>query len=110
MELMLGTRTLQGLRKEHPQSRDLESGYTRDVGMSKRVVSNATFTASNGRITGANGDFANFVAGDPIFVQGSNKNDGEFLITGIDAVNHAYLVLDAAPADEGPVSVTVRTT
>lgn len=110
MELFLGTRTLQGLRKEHPQGTSREGGYTRDVGMSKRVSSNATFTANNGRITGANGDFANFVAGDPIFIQGSNTNDGEFLITGLDGVNQAYLVLDPAPKNEGPVQVTVRTT
>lgn len=110
MELKLGTRTLQGQRREHPQRGSMESSYTRDVGMSKRVASNATFTAATARIAGANGDFANFVTGDPIRVAGSNKNDGEFLITGLDGVNQAYLTVDPAPKDEGPIAVVVRTT
>ncbi len=109
MELFLGTRTLQGMRKEHPQSSSREASLTRDVGMSKRVSSNATFTAATARITGANGDFANFVAGDPVFVAGSNKNDGEFIITGLDGVNQAYLVVDPPPKDDGPIQVVVRT-
>jgi hypothetical protein len=109
MTLRMGTRQLQGFRREHPHTSALESGMTRDVGMSKRVVTSATFTASNGRITGSNGDFSAFASGDPILIQGSATNDGERIVTGIDATSHAYLVLDAAPKNEGPVSVTVRT-
>lgn len=105
----IGTRTLQGQRKEHPSTGNLESGNTRDKGLSKLVTSTATFTAVDGKITGANGDFTAFAVGDPIIIRGSNLNDGERVVTGIDGTNQAFLVLDAAPKDEGPVSVTVRT-
>ena len=107
--LHLGTRALQTQRHEHPAGTGFTRSLNTDHGLSKRVISNATFTASNGRITGANGDFANFAAGDPILILSSNLNSGEFIVTGIDATNHAYLVLDPAPKNEGPISVEVRT-
>lgn len=105
----MGTRSRQGFRKEHPFGTSITRGFTRDKGMSKRVISNATFTAGNGRITGANGDFSAFIAGDPVLIEGVNLNNGEFEITGIDGVNGAFLVLDPAPKNEGPLSVEVRT-
>jgi hypothetical protein len=49
------------------------------------------------------------VAGDPILVEGTNLNNGERIITGIDTVNSAYLVIDPPPKNEGPVTATVRT-
>ena len=107
----LGTRTRQGDR----QGREAGSGdtrsHTRDVGMAKRVSASITFTASDGRATGANGTFTStFAAGDPVLVQGGlSNNGGVFQVTALDAVNAAYLVLSPAPKDEGPVTVTLRT-
>lgn len=109
MMLRMGTRTLQGFRKEHPASRTTESGLTRDVKMTKLVTTSATFTASDGKITGSAADFAAFAVNDPILIQGSNLNDGERTVTGVDGASQAFLVLDFVPKNEGPVTVTVRT-
>lgn len=107
----LGTRSRQNFRQEHPSSRLGSRSYTRDVGMTKRVVTTATFTASNSRITGSNGDFANFAVGDTIAIKGTLLNNGDRVVTGLDGTNQAYLVLDFPPKDEGPVSSTeVRST
>jgi hypothetical protein len=109
MTLRLGTRTLQSQRREHPAEPGYAQSLTCDVGMSKNVTASLTFVAGSAEITGANGTFANFVAGDPILVEGTNLNNGERIITGIDTVNSAYLVIDPPPKNEGPVTATVRT-
>jgi hypothetical protein len=108
--IAIGTRAFIGrLSKEHPAASFRQSAITRDVGMSKLVTSIATFSAGSGRIIGANGDFAAFTPGDPILIRGSNLNDGERIVITLDAVNQAFMGLDAPPKDEGPVSVVVRT-
>lgn len=109
MTLRLGTRTLQGQRKEHPPGPSFTRSLTPDVGMSKYVSASLTFTAGTGEISGANGTFAAFVAGDPILVEDTNLNNGEFIVTGIDTVNSAYLVVDPPPKNEGPLTALVRT-
>ncbi len=105
----LGTRTKQSTSQLHPPGGALRSSYTRDVGMSKRVSVTTTFTAVDGRITGVAGDFTAFANKDPIVVQGAVLNAGAFLIVGLDEVDHAYLTVDPAPKDEGPIAVTIRT-
>jgi hypothetical protein len=105
----LGTRARQSGLYSRPSSRFPNNKMTRDVGMSKRVISNATFTATDAKITGANGDFTAFAVDDPIIIWGSAKNNGEHTVTGIDATNQAYLVLDFPVVNEGPISVEVRT-
>lgn len=109
MTFSLGTRTLQGQRREHPPGPSRTSGLTRDVGMSKNVTASITFSASSQQLQAANGTFANFVAGDPIFVEDTNLNNGEFIITAIDATNQSYLTVDPPPKNEGPLSAVVRT-
>ena len=106
----VGTRTRQNWSRERADQGHESRTHTRDVGMSKRVTSNLTFTAATGRITGANGDFAKFALNDTLLVAGTNLNDGpSFVVTGLDAVNNAYVVVDPPPKNEGPISATVRT-
>lgn len=107
--LFLGTRTLQTQRLEHPNSRSFAQTLTRDVGMSKNISALITFSASSSQLQAANGTFANFAAGDPILAEGVNLNNGEFIITGIDTTNHAFLTVDPAPKNEGPLTARVRT-
>jgi hypothetical protein len=83
---------------------------TGDLGMSKNVTASVTFASAGARATAANGTFAAFAARDEIQVEGANLNNGYFVVTGIDGTNHAFLVLDPAPKNEGPVTVTIRTT
>lgn len=113
MPASLGTRSKNGLRYERrPQGNDTR-GYTRDLGMTKLVTASITFTASNGRATGANGTFptTGFVVNDPVWIEsGAVLNAGAFFtITGFDATNQSYLVLDPPPKNEGPLTVTIRT-
>lgn len=108
MTLRLGTRTLDGFRKEHPAAALFDRSLTRDVGMSKLVTASMTFHPSSGKVTAANGTFAPFVAGDPIVIEGTNLNNGERVITAVDAANQSYLVLDAPPQSE-TATATVRT-
>lgn len=104
-----GTRTAATLRKEHPSSRSQNGSFTRDLGLKDNVTASATFTASNGRITCANGTFTSkFFAGETIVVSKTNLNNSDYIITGVDGVNAAYLVVDPAPKDEGPLSATIR--
>jgi hypothetical protein len=110
MTIREGTRTQQSFRKERVQQGSREGSLTRDVGMTKNVTASITFTTATKKLTAANGTFANFVAGDPIFVAGTNLNDGEFTITAIDGVNQAFLTVDPPPKNEGPLTATVRTT
>lgn len=81
-----------------------------DIGMSKRVVASVTFVNSTTKqAQAANGTFAAFSANDIVFVQGANLNNGTFYVTGIDSTNHAYLVLDPSPKNEGPITVVIQT-
>ena len=105
----VGTRSKQNFQLEHPEGGSDTRTRNPDLGMSKRVISTATFTASDGRITGSNGDFTAFAVGDTILVQGVNLNNGIFNVLALDVTNQAYLKLDPAPKNEGPISATVRT-
>lgn len=109
--MSLGTRAQQSLAKRSPATRRPNGKPTRDLGLKSRVIPAAvTFAAATGRVTGANGDFANFSAGQQLQIHGSVLNDGERRITGVDGVNAAYLVLDPAPKDEaGSAGVEIRT-
>lgn len=104
-----GTRLAATLRKEHPSGRSETRAFTRDLGLKDNVTASSTFTASNGRITCANGTFTGkFFVGETIVIQSVNLNNGRFVVTGLDGVNAAYLTLDPAPKDEGPLSATIR--
>lgn len=108
----LGTRTKQGLHYGAvTQQHDTRSHNTRDLGMSKRVSGSLIFTASNGRVTGANGTFTGtFAVNDLVLVLGGAINNGSsFTVTALDGVNAAYLVLSPPPKDEGPITVELRT-
>jgi hypothetical protein len=107
--MRLGTRTQAGFRKEHCSGRSNSRSFRRDLGLKDNVTSSFTFTASNGRITGSNGDFTGkFYVGETVNVAGTNLNNGNFIVTGLDGVNAAYLTLDTAPKDEGPLTATIR--
>lgn len=101
---MLGTRQKQTFSDNHQAASFDNARLTRDVGMSKRVVTAATFTASNARITGSNGDFAAFAVGDPVTVTGTNANNGDREVTAIDGTNHAFIVVDLPVKNEGPLA------
>lgn len=109
MTLRLGTRTLGTFRKEHPPGPSFDRTLTRDVGMTKNVTASITFTAGTSKLTAANGTFTGFVAGDPILVEKTNLNNGEFIVTAIDGANQSFLTVDPPPKTEGPLSATVRT-
>lgn len=49
-----------------------------------------------------------FAIGDPVFVSGTQSNNGYFEVTGL-SDDGSYLVLDPPPKDEGPVSSIIRT-
>jgi hypothetical protein len=105
----MGTRIKATGQNAHQEGGSDTRSHTRDAGMSKRVQVSLTFTAATGRVTGANGTFANFVPQDPVLIQGTNLNNGAFEIVSTDAVNAAFLRLDPPPKDEGPIVCIVRT-
>jgi hypothetical protein len=107
----VGTRTKRSFRQERVTQGHMTRTFTRDLGMTKLVTASITFTSSNGRATGANGTFptSGFIVGDDVLIEGANLNNGYFHITGLDATNQSYLVLDPPPANEGPITVTLRT-
>lgn len=106
----IGTRTPQNIRRIRPDQGRETRTHQQDKGMSKRLVATLTFTASDGRITGANGDFSAFRVGDPLLVQGTNLNNGHKTVTGLDASDAAYVTVDPPPKDENAVASTlVRT-
>lgn len=110
MASQLGTRTRQNFEQERTDQGSDTRSHTRDVGMTKNVAASLTFAAATGRATGANGTFTGtFAVGDPVLVQATNLNNGFFIVTGLDGVNAAYLVLDPPPKNEGPISATLRT-
>lgn len=103
----LGTRTSQNVFRVRPDQGSETRGHQQDVGMSKRKIVTATFTASNGRITGSASDFAAFVLNDPILIEGTNLNNGYKTVTGLDGGSQAFLVVDPPPKDEGPIANTL---
>jgi hypothetical protein len=104
-----GTRTIATRRQLHPPGGSLHSSQNTDPGMSKRVTASITF--GGGNATGATNTFAppSFALWDTVEVLGANLNAGFFTVTGLDAVNAAYLTLDPPPKSEGPITVTIRT-
>jgi hypothetical protein len=105
-----GTRVRQNFARERIQQGSINGGYSRDVGLVKNVSASITFSASSSELQAADGTFAStFAAGDDLMVEGASLNNGFFRVTGLDATNSAYLVVDPPPKDEGPITVTVRT-
>jgi hypothetical protein len=102
-----GTRTRQNVCLTLEPNRQMTKSYTRDVGMSKNVSASITF--GSGEILAANGTFAAFGFNDVVLIENTNQNNGYFLVTGIDATNHAFLTLQPPPKAEGPITATVRT-
>lgn len=107
MAIELGTRIKTTASQTHSPTGDLTRGVSRDPGLAKLVTAGMMF--GGGAVSAPNGTFAAFTAGDPVRVLGTALNNGEFLITGIDATNHAFLSLDPPPKAEGTVTATVRT-
>lgn len=103
----IGTRQRQNLSKmDAAQGNDTRS-RNQDLGMTKRITASATFT-TDGKITCANGTFANFVTNDTIEVQNANLNNGFFNVTALDGTNQAFITVNPPPKAEGPLSVTIR--
>jgi hypothetical protein len=42
-------------------------------------------------------------------VEGTALNNGFYLVTALDATNHAFLTVDQGLHNEGPITATVRT-
>ena len=106
----LGTRTLNTAQNARQDQESDTRSHTRDKGMRKQVVASVAFDAGTGRVAGSNGTFTNtFAVGDPVLVQGVNLNNGFYEVTGLDAANAAYLVLNPPPKNEGPVTAILRT-
>ncbi len=105
----IGTRSKQSFRQGHVEHLGETQGHQQDLGLTKRVSASVTFTAADNKASAANGTFAAFAAGDDLLIEGANLNNGLAHVNGIDATNQAYLVLDQAPKDEGPLTVTLRT-
>jgi hypothetical protein len=105
-----GTRT-----RQIPVNTRMPSGsetrtHTKDLGMTKNVTASITFVNSTTKqAQAANGTFAAFAVNDVVLVEGVNLNNGFFTVTGLDATNQSYLVLDPSPKNEGPITATIRT-
>lgn len=105
----MGTRIRATQQNGHEAGGSDTRSHTRDTGMLKRVAASITFTAADGKATGASNSFVGFVVGDPVLVQNTNLNNGFFEIKAIDAGASAFLVLDPPPKNEGPISCIIRT-
>ena len=103
----LGTRAKRSFQHGHPPSQTHDRGFSRDLGMTKRVVAAITFAASTGRSTGDAGTFAGFAVGDRIGSVDTASNNGEFQVVTTDA--DTYIQLDLPVKDEGPVTCEIRT-
>jgi hypothetical protein len=103
-----GTRQRQTTLTRHPDQGAETRFHASDKGMSKYASASITF-ANTGSLSAANGTFASFAVNDELIVEGTNKNNGFFTVTGIDGANHAFLVTDPSPEAEGPLTATVRT-
>lgn len=111
----IGTRIRATLGNNRTENGTINGSETLDKGLLPLVTASLTFTKSTARISGANGTFANsgvsrFRKGDVILIAGANLNRGQFAVTGVDGTNFSYLAVDPPPKDEGPITVTIRTT
>jgi hypothetical protein len=103
-----GTRQRREFYNERPESREPNNKYTRDVGMTKRLVISATFSGST--ITDLASDFvaAGFAVNDQIMVWGTAYNNG---VRTILSLTTTALTVDWPVTTEGPIAgVTVRMT
>lgn len=108
MVTTLGTRTRPSRQKMYPDQGSRTLSRNTDKGMTKRVSASLTFTASDGKATGASATFTgNFAVGDPLQISGTNRNNGFRAIIATDG--DTYLILDPPPKDEGPVTCVMRT-
>lgn len=109
MVTTIGMRTRMGRQKMRPDQGTRTRSRNTDKGMTKRVTSSFTFTASDGKVTGSIGDFnSNFVAGDVVQISNTNLNNGFRTMTAVNS-GGGYAVLDPPPKDEGPITCTIRT-
>lgn len=109
MAASIGTRTVASARHERIDQGGETRNYTRDLGMTKNVTASLTFT-TDGKITGANGTFTGtFAVLDPVLIGGTNLNNDFAVVTALDAVNAAFIIIDPPPKAEGPITATVRT-
>jgi hypothetical protein len=109
MPRFLGTRTSSRQPNGTPATRGLSRDFAQqDKGSTNQLTASLTFTAATARMAGGNGTFAAFGIGDRFLVEGTVTNDGRFGVTGIDAVNQAYLTVAPAPKDQGAISATLR--
>ena len=104
----LGTRRTDNVQRSRPETGSQTRTFNPDQGLSKNVTASLTFTAADGRATGAGGTFAAFAAGDPVKISLTNKNNGFFTVKSVDGA-FAFIVLDPPPKDEGPLSTNIRT-
>lgn len=86
MKDLLGTRNFHQVYASHPESRMPNNKYTRDVGMSKRVLSTAAVMSST-TLTDAAQTWTVFSAGDPVTIFGTSGglNNGDRMITAVSA-------------------------
>jgi predicted extracellular nuclease len=101
-----GTRETKSFTTSHPSSREDNGFYTRDKGLSKRVIANATMGPT---IFDAGANFSVFKVGDLVQVTGTSGglNNGERTVL---AVTASSLTVDFPCKSEGPTAgVEVRT-
>jgi hypothetical protein len=106
-----GTRTSSRQPNNTPATRGLTRDFTEaNKGGLNQLTASLTFTSGTAQISGANGTFSSFGAvGDRVQVEGTSMvNDGGFLVTAIDATNHAFLTVAPPPKSQGPLSATLR--
>lgn len=82
--------------------------HQQDQGLAPLVTASLTF--GSGSVTGANGTFTPFGHFEQrtVLIEGTNLNNGEFLVTASNGPNFAFLALAPPPKAEGPVTATVR--
>lgn len=103
-----GTRTRQiPVHSRMPGGSETRS-HTRDVGMMKNVTASCN-SPETGGIYAGNGTFTAFAVNDVVLIEGANVNSGLFTVTGLDAANQSYLLLDPPPALEFATVMTIRT-
>lgn len=103
-----GTRQRQGKYHERPETRFPNGKYRTDLGLSKRVICSATFTASDSKLTDAAADFTDFAVNDEVIIWNSASNNG---VRRVLAVETTALTFDFPVKDEGPTAgVEVRMT
>ena len=102
-----GTRETKSFFKSRPSTRQDSRSLTRDVGLSKRVIANATFGGST--IFDAAANFTVFKVGDMIQITGTvgGLNNGDRTILSVTA---SQITVDAPVKSEGPTpNVEIRT-